>query len=67
MVAASQIHEGGPNKPNIIYFRFRILSVTSFQLFDTDVQKIRQGYVLETILFGEKIKTKPNETEISLH
>ena len=41
--------------------------MTSFRLLDTDVQKIRYGYVLETILFEEKFKTETNETESSLH
>ena len=39
----TQIDESCPNKPNIIYFRFRILPVTflmtSFRLLDTDVVK----------------------------
>ena len=41
--------------------------MTSFRLLDTDVLKNRRGYVLETILFEEKLKTKTNETESSLH
>ena len=47
------------------HFPEQRLLIEPKKLFDSDALKTHWGYVLETILLGEKLETKTNEIESS--